>query len=166
MSDKNKLKSKWDKIKKLGKKSYIIKNVMLKRYIPMLIFIIIINNLFFKSYSYNLKAYIIEVIIKVIVVCILSTIVGSKSWEINKNIFSRKYTKFPEFKKKYIFTNGLSGIGGTIAIACFEYFYDVQYIIINTAMYLILGLIIGYFMWEINKFTFVDYLKIDDKKIK
>lgn len=132
-------KNRIDKANSLGKTKFILIEVLLKRFIPIMIILeIICSQMLRGGVNYTLD------IVKLILACIIGFIVGSYQWNMLQKLSKGEYVETKLSALLYLLINGSLAWGVMIGIAYANYpaepFY---YAIVQVIFFGIIGLIYG-----------------------
>lgn len=136
----------------IKKWNYIIRKVVLTRIVPLIILLITINELFYKSYEKNHKSFLILLAVKALLGILVGIFAGTCEWQFNEKLLTHYFKTLEEIKKEYIKIYGILEWGLIIGICYFKYPFEAIYsIIINIVIWLVFGFVLGIFTWRKSK---------------
>lgn len=148
-----------------GKFNYMIVNVILGRFVPLMIFLEVIF-----SYVYGVDKINPEsIIIKIVVAIIAGILYSMFQWNFMNDLYNKNKEAFTKmtFLSKYLFFNGVIAWGVIIATAVCYYPHEaIMPAIVQYVAWLFAGLFFGYVDWTKNRLSYANYIKQNKRKAK
>lgn len=139
--------------------NYIIRNVILSRILPLLIILITINELFYKTYEKNHNAFFILLILKACLGITIGFFAGIYEWNFNEKLVRGYFKEIREIKKEYVRIFGIIGWGLIIGVCYFQYpIKSLFSVLIDIVIWLITGYILGLFTWNKVRVKYEKYV--------
>jgi len=116
--------SKLKDIDKNGKFRYSAKNVVLLRFIPLLVLIELINENFYSGFDKVPRAYLLVLALKLLVIGGLGLVVGVAECKYYKRVVGLKFKSVSAMRRDYSFIYGVLSFGGVLFIALSNTFFS------------------------------------------
>lgn len=151
--------NKWSKMYKKGKINYIFFNIILCRYIPLILMFSILHEVIYRRNHWNISQVGLVIATKVALSTLLGVIFGLLDWYFYQSLFKGIYKDVNYVEKMHIFIYGILGWGLLIAIGNIDYTNSFIEIIVQFPLWIIGGGILGYFIWKYSLDDFKKYMK-------
>jgi len=115
--------SKLRDIKTHGKFRYSAKNVVLLRFIPLLVLIELINENFYRGFDKEPREYLLVLALKLVLIGGLGLVVGLAEYKYYKRVVARGFKSVSAMRRDYSFIYGVLSFGGVLFIALSNTFF-------------------------------------------
>ncbi|QSX04686.1 hypothetical protein JYG23_08185 [Sedimentibacter sp. zth1] len=154
-----KVDSKWNKISKRTMKWHMFVGFPLKQIIPIQLFLLVVLEFINKYINENIKLFIVQSIIKLIVAYLLGIVIGRLEWSYLEKLNERKFCDIKNIRKSFISIYGILFWGLNTMIAIISPFFESTIAIITQIIiWPLAGLVWGIIMWCIYGSGFEKYI--------
>lgn len=140
--------------------TYICRDVILKRIIPIIIIVIFLNEAFDKNFSQNQSVFYILVAFKLVVGILIGLYGGTLEWKFNENLVEGNFRSIEAIKKKYIFIYGIIEWGLLVGVSYIKYpIKSVASIFIDFCIWIVIGYLFGIFSFKKVKPAYEKFIR-------
>ena len=147
--DKNMLTDKWE---------YIIKKVVIAKTLPLVLLLIIFDEIFYKTYEKSGMFFFVLILVKLALGSIMGIIAGLNEWKFNERLKNGFYKNINKIRRAYILNYGVIGFGLIIGICYMRYPITLTNTIENILLWVLWGVIFGVYLWNSSKKKFSKFI--------
>lgn len=147
------------KLQENEKWKYIIKNVIFIRVMPILVFIIMINEAYNGTYAKNPNLFYVLIAFKVCLAILVGIFCGLNEWKFNQRLVGGYFKNINEIRNEYIKIFGVLCWGMLGVVGYFKIPITVTTVIFNLVIWLSFGFLLGLFNWRSMKIKYEKYVR-------